>query len=401
MSCLAAVCPGLQYECLRFGLPTYAPSSTLDTAAEIVVRAGEEVAGVDIRYRGESGHTISGTVIGGTATEVTSGYSVLLTTVADGKPLWSVSAFQPPNTRGFSFKGLADGEYDVSAQASFPGERLAISESKRIRVKGADVTGVELSTRLLPSITGRVILKASGAPECKDKRRPQLIETMVLARRNEKGVPVQPTFPRYLGAQVPTEKDGAFAVRNLAPGQYDLRARFFAKYWYLSSVSMPSASTAGSAKANASEPANGGRNWLVLKDGADVTNVTITLAEGAASLHGMVTAAEGKSIPADLHLYLVPSEREQATNGLRFYAAPVGSTGSFVLDNIAPGSYWAVVSVISDNGSPAPAQITRPDQADARARLLRAAEAAKKEIQLKLCENKTDFQWSMSTPTPR
>ena len=42
-------------------VPTYAPSSTRDTAAEIFVRAGEETANVDIRYRGEPGHVVSGT----------------------------------------------------------------------------------------------------------------------------------------------------------------------------------------------------------------------------------------------------------------------------------------------------------------------------------------------------
>src|SRR6185295_20223156 len=47
--------------------PTFAPSSTRDTAAEIVVRAGEETSGVDIRYRGEPGRAVSGTVSGLTA----------------------------------------------------------------------------------------------------------------------------------------------------------------------------------------------------------------------------------------------------------------------------------------------------------------------------------------------
>src|SRR6185503_6124494 len=42
-------------------VPTFAPSSTRDTAAEVVVRSGEDST-IDIRYRGEPGHTISGTV---------------------------------------------------------------------------------------------------------------------------------------------------------------------------------------------------------------------------------------------------------------------------------------------------------------------------------------------------
>jgi hypothetical protein len=41
--------------------PTYYPSSTRDTAMEVSVRSGEESTGIDIRYRSERGHSISGT----------------------------------------------------------------------------------------------------------------------------------------------------------------------------------------------------------------------------------------------------------------------------------------------------------------------------------------------------
>ncbi|MGH9766032.1 MAG: carboxypeptidase regulatory-like domain-containing protein, partial [Blastocatellia bacterium] len=40
--------------------PTYHPSSTRDAAAEITVRGGEEVSGIDIRHRAERGHIVSG-----------------------------------------------------------------------------------------------------------------------------------------------------------------------------------------------------------------------------------------------------------------------------------------------------------------------------------------------------
>src|SRR5262249_11217562 len=44
--------------------PTYAPSSNRDTAAQITVQAGVETANVEIRYRGEPGHTVSGIASG-------------------------------------------------------------------------------------------------------------------------------------------------------------------------------------------------------------------------------------------------------------------------------------------------------------------------------------------------
>src|SRR5262249_15450730 len=60
-------------------VPTYFPSSTRDTATEVSVRSGEETAGIDIRYRGEPGHAISGSVPGNIDTKSNIyGASVLL-----------------------------------------------------------------------------------------------------------------------------------------------------------------------------------------------------------------------------------------------------------------------------------------------------------------------------------
>src|ERR1044072_5530694 len=124
-------------------IPTFAPSSTRDTAAEISVRSGEDVS-VDIRYRGEPGHSVSGSVkmLG------TSNASIILT--RPGSIISIATTIQVPQTRGFVFNGLADGDYFVAATESFPNPAvpamptLAISEPRKITVKGADVTGIEL-----------------------------------------------------------------------------------------------------------------------------------------------------------------------------------------------------------------------------------------------------------------
>ena len=63
-------------------VPTYAPASTRDEAAEITVRGGEETSNVDIRYRGEPGRIVSGTVTG-PATDQQMGVGVELTSVKD------------------------------------------------------------------------------------------------------------------------------------------------------------------------------------------------------------------------------------------------------------------------------------------------------------------------------
>src|SRR5262249_33668705 len=85
---------------------TFAPSSTRDNAAEVVVRSGEDST-IDIRYRGEPGRTISGTIKlngtnGGTISLSAAGSSVLVG-----------NTFQPPGSRGFAFTGIGDGDYDL------------------------------------------------------------------------------------------------------------------------------------------------------------------------------------------------------------------------------------------------------------------------------------------------
>ena len=75
--------------------PTYAPSSPRDTAAEINVRAGEETGSVDIRYRGEPGHIVSGSATGPAASGDSSFY-MSLTSVSNVAAQMSITSFQPP-----------------------------------------------------------------------------------------------------------------------------------------------------------------------------------------------------------------------------------------------------------------------------------------------------------------
>src|SRR5256885_1489000 len=87
--------------------PTFAPSSTRDTAMEVNVRSGGEATNVDIRYRGEPGHTISGSAIDSTAATTPSGFTIFLSATSSGLSQWSDSSYQPPLSRGLSLYGVA------------------------------------------------------------------------------------------------------------------------------------------------------------------------------------------------------------------------------------------------------------------------------------------------------
>jgi hypothetical protein len=378
--------------------PTYAPASSRDTATEVAVRSGEEIT-VDIRYRGEPGHVVSG-LVNGPLTQ-NSNANITLAQVVNGVPLSSAVSFQAFNTRGFAFYGVADGDYDLVAQAFFgPGESVA-SEPRRITVKGADLSGIELTVKELASIRGHLALESTTVEECKNKRQPLLSETVVLVRRSESKTPKeQLALPNSFAQAVP-DKSGDFALRNLAPGQFNLNTRFFAKYWYLRSIvkQMPGSPPPRTRAVN--QQTDLAKNGLMLKFGERVDGVTITLAAGAASLRGVVKPAAGEGLPANLYVRLVPAEKENADDVLRYFTALVQVDGTFAINNLPPGRYWALAQSAKGNELPFDAKLRTADGADNRIKLHRAAEAANTELALKPCQNMVDYQLPLKSPSAK
>ncbi len=369
--------------------PTYAPSSTRDTAAEIPVRSGEETT-VDIRYRGEPGHAVSGFISGPIIPN--SGANITLAPVVNGVPLANSLLFQSYTGKGFAIYGVADGDYDLIAQANFGRGDIVTSEPRRITVKGADVSGIELVVKGLAAISGRVVLEPSKAAECKDKRQPLLSETVLTARRNDKTTPKDQLTFVNLFAQVSPDQTGDFTLRNLAAGQFNLQARFFAKYWYLRSIVRPVPGIQPVRGGAANRQTDAARNGISLKFGERISGLTVTLSGGAASLRGAVKPAAGESLPAKLNLHLVPAEKENAEDVLRFFTAPVNADGTFAFNNLPPGSYWTLARIVAESDPTSDGKLRAPETADTRLQIRRAAEATKTVIELKPCQNVTDYQ---------
>ena len=365
-------------------VPTYAPGSTRDEAAEIIVRPGEE-ANVDIRYRGETGRIVSGTVTGPGDQQM--GFGIELTSVKDTGVQWS--SMRGANTQqgmGFSFQGVDDGDYYITARSFLQSQEWAISTSKRITVKGADVTGIELVTQPLSSVSGRVVLEDSIATECTDKTRPVFSETLVSAWHKETQATKElPPFIWSLGAPAAPDAEGNVRLRNLSPGDYRFATQFSGKYWFLRSISLPPL------KSQPAKLIDAARTWTTIKSGDRLSGLTITLAHGGASLRGQIAIAEGETLPEKLIAYLVPVEREKAEDVLRYFVAPVSTDGKIAVDNVAPGRYWILAQTTTDDRSPS-TKLRLPDSTEMRSALRRAAEAAKTEIEFKPCQNVVDFR---------
>lgn len=374
--------------------PTYAPSSTRDTAAQISVMSGEET-NVDIKYRGEPGHVVSGTVTGTPEGNPSSfGTNISLMQYDNGVSVNIAFAFTPPGGKAFAIYGVADGEYELSAQSmSAPGSS-SVSEARHITVKGADISGIELNIKPLGSIAGQVVLAKSEIAECKNKRQPLFSEMMVAVRRGEKQKPTEPPQSmNFFAPQAVPNQSGDFQIKNLGPGQYNFGARFFARYWYLKSIVQETSATVPPAKSTAANSQTDlAKNGFTLKFGENISRVRVNLAEGAASLHGSVKLETGQTVPPKLLVYLVPAEKESAEDVLRFFTNEVGSDGAFALNNLPPGRYWVLSQVTPNNETQAEIKGRLLTDAETRATLRRAAEAGKLLLEFTPCQNVVDYQ---------
>jgi hypothetical protein len=94
--------------------------------------------------------------------------------------------------------------------------------------------------------------------------------------------------------------------------------------------------------------------------------------------------AEGQNVPPRRRVYLVPPERDSAENVLRFFEALAENDGTFVIGNIAPGNYRAVAQPAEERDATTVKSIRRDTAL--RAKVLRDAEALKKEITFRPCQ---------------
>jgi len=267
-----------------------------------------------------------------------------------------------------------------------------MSETRRIKVKGADITGIELTMKPLISLSGSVVLEDSRVIECQDKRRPLLGEIVVGTYRNEKNTE-EPPFAGTLGGPVTPETTGTFKLRNLAPGQYRFVTRPMAKYWYLKSISWPMPAPSAMAKTVVPDrPRDAARNWTTVRMGEQLTGLTITFAGGAASLRGKVDPGAGKKLPSRVFVYLAPAEPDKAEDIVRYFAAVASEDGGFALTNLPPGRYWLTVAPAGDSDSNMLSKLGLPDETELRAKLRREGESAKLQIEFKPCQNISDYR---------
>jgi Carboxypeptidase regulatory-like domain len=363
---------------------TYHPSSTHDTAAEVAVASDGEVTGVDIRFRDEPGYAVSGTVTGppSSAYPVVSLISTNISSVAR-----SVGVQPDAPKKGFMIRGVTNGEYEIIANSYGDDGIAAASTPRRVTISGADVTRLELKMSPLASLSGKVLIEASSSL-CENKSKRAMEEIMIYARSDDPSALASPTSYLFSSDVVVNEK-GEFTIPSLRPNRYRFEASLPDENWYIKSITLPAPATAHQSQAGIRDISRAG---LGLKSGDKVTGMTVTVAEGAATLRGKVVAEkEGAGLPSRLRAHLVPVDAALANDVLRYAEVLMNNDGTFVLTNLAPGKYWLLVHPAS-NDEPAD-RPPRPSAWDSteRARLRREAETKKIEVALKPCQRVRDF----------
>ncbi|MDX2041517.1 MAG: carboxypeptidase-like regulatory domain-containing protein [Acidobacteriota bacterium] len=371
--------------------PTYYPSATRDTAVEIQVQTGIESSGIDIRHRSERGFAVSGKIIGGESTGPMSfTASAVIRTFPTG--LNAGIAIAESGTGGFSFLGLPDGEYELVAEmGSSDSDGNQLSEPRRVTVRGSDVTGIELRLMPMASIAGKVLLEPSPNV-CDPKAKPSLEELTLISRREEKPTDSPALLQRYQVVLAPNDK-GEFKLNRLAAGRYRIETNLPSDNWFVKAISSGASAAGVRTSTAATRPANTtdlAKLGALLKPGDRLTGVTVTIADGAASLRGKIAPAkDGGKLPSRLRVFLVPAEATATDDVLR-YGEALTSDGSFVFTNFAPGKYWLLAKPVADaeptDRMPSPVAW---DAAE-RLKLRKAAEAAKTEIELKPCQRVKD-----------
>jgi hypothetical protein len=129
---------------------------------------------------------------------------------------------------------------------------------------------------------------------------------------------------------------------------------------------------------------------VTIRPGDSISGVSIMVGQDAAVLRGRA-GPEDATIREGTTVYLVPAERDQSNNVLRYSQTLVKRDGTFALPNLAPGRYFILSRVEPPIEADTPRRPLAWDPAE-RAKLRREAEAAKTEIELKPCQSVLDYQ---------
>jgi len=366
--------------------PTYYPSSTRDTASVLNVQTGQELTGIDIRYRGDRGYEISGTIIGSAAKFV----QLALMTPGNPTPVGSSYAREQDGRMSFTFLNATNGDYKIVAYGGNDKDKQRSIGTAGVSVRNTDATGIVVRLAPLSSAAGLYLLTEPPDSKCEKRSSPGL-DQIVAAAIPEKKLTDDPFFDYQ--NQTTAATNGEFQISDLSNGNYRLRTYLPAEDWYIKSISRLSSRTP--AETQAAKPLATPAESIVLGNGEGLSNVMLNLSTGGGAITGQIAAEQTAAATAfPNRMYLIPSEKERADDTLRYADAPINSDGAFSFQNLAPGRYFLLSKVANETENPARPLAWDPKE---RAKLLHDADTLGAPVEIKPCQAMRNLKASIGS----
>jgi hypothetical protein len=310
-------------------LPTYFPGTPIQGDAEtITLAAGEERAGIDFELRPSPAGAIAGSVSGPVANAAAiqlSIYQVGSTGTNSGGTNPSLAERPTAQSGGFRYTNVTPGKYRIIARADQAGEFLyAVAE---VDMSGGDIGGVALALQPGSTFAGNVTFDAASAPVPSDLSTIRVSLTMGGGSFSSisGGTVVGNSF--QAGAFAMARADGSFAIRNIAPGAYNVIVGFpgsTSGTWWLRSV------------------VAGGRDLLDgpvdVATGFNVANAQITFTDKRTELSGTLQAPGGLPAP-EYFVVAFPADKTLWRAARRIKSTRPSSDGRYSLRDLPGGEY--------------------------------------------------------------
>ncbi|MEZ5319686.1 MAG: carboxypeptidase-like regulatory domain-containing protein [Vicinamibacterales bacterium] len=322
--------------------PLFFPAAaSIADASILTLAAGDQRAGVDLALQLVESHRVTGVVTGadGPVRNLAVHLESTDTGEADGLPTSDAATSRTGADGRFTFLGVPPGAYRLRAtreppralpeelqtnpmlKALFgarPGEaaRPPRHAEMSLQVGNGDVDGLRLMLEDGPTIGGRVEFRGSTTP-------PAAKQVSILV------APLVPGGGRSVGAPVNPADDLSFTTPGHVPGRYTLSVFAAAPRWTVESIH------AGGADVT----------WSPFDlDTTPITDVVVTMTDGAGRVSGSVRGADGPAgtatvliAPADFASHLAKGLHP---NLIR--QRPASPTGAYEIAGLTPGEYLIV-----------------------------------------------------------
>jgi hypothetical protein len=292
-------------------VPTFYPGVIEpETAVPLEVSPGQELTGIDFTLTPQRTVRVRGRALapggGRGATQV-----ALLprSTRAPMRGRARESSVEPDGA--FELSGVAPGSYILAAMRHE--DNITYSAREPVEVGNSDVEGVTLALMPNGTVSGKVVVEGGALPE------------------SRVFVNLRPEDALSRGGNAPVQADGAFQIRNVSAGDYQVMVSGAPEDFYLKSVRR-----GNEVFANRSVP--------LLQDTA---GLEVVLSPSGARVEGQVLTEE--NLPASgVTVVLVPA-RDLRHLRAAYRTASTDVTGQFIIRGIPPGDYTAY-SWDSDEG---------------------------------------------------